>query len=79
MITGIDTLSAIHPAIVALGHRRGADVGQTGIGAHHAAGADKECLAPRFLHNPGMRRSRRVEHRQNLVSPVDQFLQARRF
>jgi hypothetical protein len=63
----------------AFGHRRGADIGKTGIGAHDPAGADKQRLAPGLLHDPGMRRGRRVQHRQNLVPAMDQFLQARRF
>jgi hypothetical protein len=54
-------------------HRRNVDVGETGISAHHPAGADKECLAPRLLHNPGMRRRRRVKDRKYLVTPMDQF------
>ena len=45
----------------------------------YSAGADKQCLAAGFLHDPGMRRRRRVQHRQNLVAAMDQFLQSRRF
>src|SRR5215510_2522969 len=79
MITGIDTLSAIQPGWLYTHHRRGADIGQTGIGANHPASADEQRLATRHLHNPGVRRSRRMQHRQDLVSAIDQFLQARRF
>jgi hypothetical protein len=63
----------------ALCHRRRADIGKTRIGADHPTGADKQCLAPGLLHDPGVRRSRRVQHRQNPVAALDQFLQARRF
>src|SRR5262249_3783561 len=39
----------------ALRHRGGADVGQPGVGAHDAAGADEADLAPRALHDAGQR------------------------
>jgi hypothetical protein len=59
----------------ALGHRCGADIGKTGIGTNDAAGTDKQRLATGLLHDPGMRRSRWVEDRQDSVSAMDQFLQ----
>ena len=51
----------------AFGHRRGADIGKTGISAHYPAGTDEQRLATRLLHDPGMRRSRRVQDSQNLA------------
>ena len=60
----------------AFGQGRGADIGQPGIGADHSAGADEQCLTAGPLHDPGMRRGRRVEDRQHLVPAMDQILQA---
>ncbi len=62
----------------ALGHRRGADIGQAGKGPHHPAGADKQCLATGFLHDPGVRRRRQVEDCQAPVPASQQILQPRR-
>ncbi len=50
----------------AFGHRRSADIGETGILPDHPAGADEQRLATRLLHNAGVRCSRPVEDRQNL-------------
>ncbi len=76
IITGIETLSAIQPAIVdAFGHRRGADIGEPGIGADHAAGADEQRLATGLFHDPGMRRARRMQYRKHLVAAMDQLLE----
>jgi hypothetical protein len=44
-----------------------------------SAGTDEQRLATRLLHDPGMRRSRRVQDSQNFVAAMDQFLQVRRF
>jgi hypothetical protein len=60
----------------AFGQGRGADIGEAGIGADDAAGADEQGLAAGPLHDPGMRRGRRVQHRQYLVAAMDQLLQA---
>jgi len=59
----------------AFGHRRGADIGEAGIGADHARGADKAGLAPAELHDPRQRGARRVQHRQHPVLAVDQLAQ----
>jgi hypothetical protein len=42
-------------------------------------GTYEQRLATGLLHDPGMRRSRRVQDSQNLVPAMDQLLQARRF
>ena len=60
----------------ALAHRRHADIGEPGIGADHAAGADEQSLAACLLHDPGVRRARWMQHRQHLVAAVDQLLQS---
>ena len=56
-------------------HCRGADIGEPGIGADDTAGADKQGLAAGALHDAGMRRGRRVQHREHLVPAMDQLLQ----
>src|SRR5271166_129752 len=63
----------------AFGHRRGADIGKTGIGTDHPAGTDEQRLATGLLHNTGVRRSRRVQDSQNLVPAMDQLLKLCRF
>jgi hypothetical protein len=78
-MTGIDTLSAIHPAIVMHSLMVAVpDIGEPGIGAHNTAGADEQSLATGLLHDPGMCRARRMQYRQHLVAAMDQFLQAGR-
>jgi hypothetical protein len=52
--------------------RGGADIGKTGISADHPASADEQRLATDLLHDPGTRRSRRVQDSQNPVSAMDQ-------
>ena len=44
----------------ALGHCRGADIRKPGIGAYYSSRADEQCLAASFLHDPGVRRARRM-------------------
>ena len=75
MITGTETLSAIQLGDrLARGHCRRAPMGKPRIRAHHSAGADEQCLAARLLHDPRVRRARRVQYRQSLVAAVDQRL-----
>jgi hypothetical protein len=61
----------------AFGYRGGADIRKTGIRTDYPAGTHEQSFATGLLHNPGMRRSQRVQHRQNLVSTMDQCLQVR--
>ncbi|MGB9643546.1 MAG: hypothetical protein WA709_38130 [Stellaceae bacterium] len=55
-------------------HRGGADIGKTGIGTDHPAGTHEQSFATGLLHYPGMRRTRRVQDSQHLVSAMDQGL-----
>jgi len=57
-------------------HGGGADIGEAGIGADDAAGADEGRLAAGALHDPGMRRGRRMHDRQHLALPRQQLAQA---
>jgi hypothetical protein len=61
----------------AFGYRGGADIRKTGIRTDYPAGTHEQSFATGLLHNPGMRRSQRVQHLQNLVSTMDQCLQVR--
>jgi hypothetical protein len=62
----------------ALGHRRGADIGQARIGAHHPAGADEQRLATGLLHDPRMCRCRRVHDGQYPIVAINQPLKVGR-
>ena len=45
-----------------------------GYVADHTTGADEQGFAPGPLHDPRMRRGRRVQYSQHLVAAMDQFL-----
>jgi hypothetical protein len=61
----------------AFGHGCGADIGKAGIGTDHPVGTHEGRFAPRLLHDTGMGGAGRMEHRQNLVLAMNQFLQSR--
>jgi hypothetical protein len=63
----------------ALGHRHRANIGQTGIGPDHTAGADEAGLAAGLLHDARMGGSRRMQHGEHLVLAVYELLQTCRF
>ena len=76
-ITGIHTLSAIHPAMVnALAHRPGADIGKPGVGAHTPPVPTNRASTAGLSDDPRMRRVRRMQDHQHLVAAVDQLLQS---
>ena len=58
----------------ALAEARCADIGEPGVSADDATGADEQGFAPGPLHDPRMRRGRRVQYSQHLVAAMDQFL-----
>ena len=59
----------------ALGHRRGADVREPGVGADDAARADEARLAAGLLHDARVGRRGRVQHDEHLALAVDELLQ----